>query len=84
MTDTLPYTPDKRAAMRRIYAELKRAGQVGATRADLVSATGLSLWDVRTAATEMHRQRWIYAVQQMVQGRATWRYCAQPKYWRRS
>lgn len=69
--------------MRTIYSALKRSGAVGATRADLVAATGLSLWQVKVVATTMVRNHWIYAVQQDAAGRKTWRYATCREHWER-
>lgn len=70
--------------MRSIYRTLRRSGAVGATRGDLVAATGLSLWQVREAATTMHRNGWIYAAQQVVAGRKVYRYATCWQHWHRS
>lgn len=70
--------------MRTIYSALKRSGAVGATRADLVAATGLSLWQVRKATAHMVERHWIYEAHQMVNGKATYRYATCRAHWERS
>jgi len=80
-TSPLPYTAEKRAAMRRVFAALRRSGGRGMTRAELCAATALSLWQVREAVTTMTRAHWLFAASQVVNGRATWRYATHPKWW---
>lgn len=71
------------AKQRALYQRLKAVGVGGATRAELVTATGLSLWEVRTALAVMKRNRWVIERRMVEDVKAPYRYWCHPAHWLR-
>ena len=69
--------------MRMIFDALRDSGAGGASRADLVTVTGLSLWQVRQALVMLVGRRWILERRMVEEKQKPFRYWTYSRWWRR-